>query len=129
MKSFFFTKKILIDSFRHPTDHHSNNQSSSSSSQQLNAPNLVSTSNHPLVVKRKHSKSLCSGRDSRSSGSSADEGDDEDSEEEEAESDPGGETLVGSVITQLEELARHIRKVSMPPGVSPAPTPTGEENN
>lgn len=31
------------------------------------------------------------------------------------------ESLVVSVIGQLEELAKHIRKVSMPPGVSPAP--------
>lgn len=33
--------------------------------------------------------------------------------------------LVGSVIEQLEELARHIRKVSLPPGVTPAPMVAG----
>jgi hypothetical protein len=51
--------------------------------------------------------------------------DEEDDEDVEDEANAGGETLVGSVIAQLEELARHIRKVSMPPGVRPAPLQNG----
>lgn len=47
----------------------------------------------------------------------------EDDEDNNEESVADGELLVGSVIEQLEVLARHIRKVSLPPGVTPAPVP------
>ena len=83
---------------------------------------------HPKV-RRVHSKSLCSPKrlsTGSSGGNSADEEADFSSDDEEDEDEErGGETLVGSVIAQLEELARHIRKVSMPPGVRPAPAQNG----
>lgn len=48
---------------------------------------------------------------------------------EENEQSDYRDTLVGNVIVQLEELTKHIRKVSMPPGVSPAPVNPIEINN
>ena len=51
-----------------------------------------------------------------------DEEEEEDEEEDDSdEFEPGNETLVGTVVSQLEQMARYIRKVSMPPGASPAP--------
>uniref|UniRef100_A0A914H3G6 BTB domain-containing protein n=1 Tax=Globodera rostochiensis TaxID=31243 RepID=A0A914H3G6_GLORO len=116
----------IAEQIIHPTEHLHNIQCSSPSSvsaSSMGQHQRLATNSLQCPV-RKHSKSLGSPRHS-SSGSSAgsdDENAADDSDAEAAESDAGGETLVGSVISQLEELARHIRKVSMPPGVSPAPT-------
>ncbi|KAI3415516.1 hypothetical protein GPALN_005122 [Globodera pallida] len=117
----------IAEQIIHPTEHLHNIQCSSPSS--ASAPSMGQhqrlATNSLQCPMRKHSKSLGSPRHS-SSGSSAGSDDenaaDDSDAEAAAESDAGGETLVGSVISQLEELARHIRKVSMPPGVSPAPT-------
>ena len=122
--------------FSHPDHQQSHNLPSpcpNNNSPQFKEDGIENAQNSTKSSRRVHSKSLCTativGGDGKMELSSASNSEveeeefigKEDDEEEEAESDPGGETLVGSVIAQLEELARHIRKVSMPPGVRPAP--------
>ncbi|KAL3095970.1 hypothetical protein niasHS_005729 [Heterodera schachtii] len=118
----------LAEQIIHPNDHLHSLQCSSPSSVSASSTGGPQrfAANSLRCPQRKHTKSLGSPRHS-SSGSSSGSDDENASDDSEAESDTGGETLVGSVITQLEELARHIRKVSMPPGVSPAPTSNAGE--
>ncbi|KAF7634164.1 hypothetical protein Mgra_00006462 [Meloidogyne graminicola] len=132
-------------------NHFDHNQQSSSDN--LNTQKNTNQKQKQLKFRRQHSNSLCSPiatniqffKNIKKSSTTflsnsgllndkneANEEDEDDNEEEDEDSDdfePGNETLVGNVVEQLEQMARYIRKVSMPPGASPAPLLQNAENN
>uniref|UniRef100_A0A1I8B754 BTB domain-containing protein n=1 Tax=Meloidogyne hapla TaxID=6305 RepID=A0A1I8B754_MELHA len=123
-------------------DHNSNYHLHSSSDNIENSKIYQNQQHKQLKFRRQHSNSLCSPTSTvtpqfpnitksttflSNSALLNDKNNEEENEEEEEEEDdsdefePGNETLVGTVVAQLEQMARYIRKVSMPPGTSPAP--------
>ncbi|CAK5043074.1 unnamed protein product [Meloidogyne enterolobii] len=121
-------------------DHSNNHHLFHSSSDNIeNSKSHQNQQQKQLKFRRQHSNSLCSPtsptnpqfpkitKSTTFLSNSAllnDKDEEEEEDEEEDDSDefePGNETLVGTVVSQLEQMARYIRKVSMPPGASPAP--------
>uniref|UniRef100_A0A914LD96 BTB domain-containing protein n=1 Tax=Meloidogyne incognita TaxID=6306 RepID=A0A914LD96_MELIC len=121
-------------------DHSNNHHLLHSSSDNIeNSKSHQNQQQKQLKFRRQHSNSLCSPtsptnpqfpkitKSTTFLSNSAllnDKDEEEEEDEEEDDSDefePGNETLVGTVVSQLEQMARYIRKVSMPPGASPAP--------
>nr|CAD2142366.1 unnamed protein product [Meloidogyne enterolobii] len=122
-------------------DHSNNHHLFHSSSDNIeNSKSHQNQQQKQLKFRRQHSNSLCSPTSPTnpqfpkitksttflSNSALLNDKDEEEEEDDEEEDDsdefePGNETLVGTVVSQLEQMARYIRKVSMPPGASPAP--------